>query len=227
MNEVSETTKKLLIVDDHPLVREGMQLILESEPNLNVVGTAASVSEALKQVESLHPDLVITDLTLPNGNGLGLIKDLKALHPRIPVLVISMHNEEIYAERVLYAGGRGYLMKDSASEQILKAVKSVLKGGVYVSQATSDRFLDVMAGGGTGTYSFPFQRLSDREIEIFEMIGHGLSPQEISGQLGISSRTFDSHRTHIRKKLRLSDSHAVLAHAIKWVESDPEAEKQV
>jgi DNA-binding NarL/FixJ family response regulator len=219
MSKASIATKKILILDDHPLIREGMARILEAEPGIEVAGTAASVSEALELVESTEPDLVVSDLTLPDRSGLELIKDLKALHPGIPVLVVSMHDEEIYAERVLRAGGRGYLMKDSAAERIVKAIETVLGGGIYVSQATTNRFLEVLAGAGPEKYSFPLQRLSDREIEVFERIGQGQNTQEIARQLHISSRTVDSHRKSIREKLRLSDSNAVLAYAIKWVES--------
>lgn len=217
--EPSAIKNKVLIVDDHPLVREGMQRILEVEPDLEVVGSAASVSEALDLVNSLHPDVVVSDLSLPDQNGLELIKDLKVLHPHIPVLVISMHDEEIYAERVLRAGGRGYLMKDSALEFVTTAIRSVLSGGVYVSPETTERFLEIMTGNTTEKYSFPLQRLSDREIEVFELIGQGKNTHGIADQLNIATRTVDTHRRHIREKLRLSDGSAVLAYAIKWIES--------
>lgn len=211
--------KKILIVDDHALVREGMQRILEAETDLEVAGTAGSTSEALALVETVEPDIVVSDLTLPDQSGLELIKNLKALHPLLPVLVVSMHDESIYAERVLSAGGRGYLMKDSAVENISTAIRTVLGGGVYVSPATTARFLETMTGNSEEKYSLPLQRLSDREIEIFELIGHGKNSHEIAEQLRIATRTVDTHRRNIREKLRLSDSSAVLAYAIKWSES--------
>ena len=211
--------KRILIVDDHALVREGMQRILEAEPDLLVAGTAGSTSEALALVEAATPDIVVSDLTLPDQSGLELIKNLKALHPALPVLVVSMHDEDIYAERVLGAGGRGYLMKDSAVENISTAIRTVLAGGVYVSPAATARFLETMTGSHEERYTLPLQRLSDREIEVFELIGHGKNSHEIADQLRIATRTVDTHRRHIREKLRLSDSNAVLAYAIKWIES--------
>jgi DNA-binding NarL/FixJ family response regulator len=215
----SVAKKRILIVDDHALVREGMQRILEVEPDLKVAGTASSTSEALSLVESVNPDIVVSDLTLPDQSGLELIKNLRVLHPKLPVLVVSMHDENVYAERVLSAGGRGYLMKDSAVENIAAAIRTVLAGGVYVSPATTARFLETMTGNSEERYSLPLQRLSDREIEVFDLIGHGKNSHEIADQLRIATRTVDTHRRHIREKLRLSDSSAVLAYAIKWIES--------
>jgi DNA-binding NarL/FixJ family response regulator len=217
--QTSVAKKKILIVDDHALVREGMQRILEAEMDLEVAGTAGSTAEALAFVDSVEPDIVVSDLTLPDQSGLELIKNLKALHPKVPVLVVSMHDESIYAERVLAAGGRGYLMKDSAVENISTAIRTVLGGGVYVSPATTARFLETMTGNSEERYSLPLQRLSDREIEVFELIGNGKNSHEIAEQLRIATRTVDTHRRHIREKLRLSDSSAVLAYAIKWIES--------
>ena len=211
--------KRILIVDDHALVREGMQRILEAEPDWEVAGTAGSTSEALKLVDSVDPDIVVSDLTLPDQSGLELIKNLKVLQPQLPVLVVSMHDENIYAERVLAAGGRGYLMKDSAVENISAAIRTVLGGGVYVSAATTARFLETMTGNSEEKYGLPLQRLSDRELEVFELIGHGKNSHEIAEQLRIATRTVDTHRRHIREKLRLNDSSAVLAYAIKWIES--------
>lgn len=217
--EDSATRKRILIVDDHALVREGMQRILEAEPDLEVVGAASCATEALALVSSVHPDMVITDLTLPDQNGLELIKDLKVLHPHIPILVVSMHDEEIYAERVLRAGARGYLMKDSAGENFSMAIRTVFRGGVHVSRETADRFLETMTSNQKENCRFPLQRLSDREIEVFELIGLGKNTDEIADQFHIATRTVASHRRNIREKLRLTDSNAVLAYAIKWIES--------
>lgn len=217
--EPSVAKKRILIVDDHALVREGMQRILEAESDIEVAGTAGSTSEALQLVEAVNPSIVVSDLTLPDQSGLELIKDLKVLHPKIPVLVVSMHDESIYAERVLAAGGRGYLMKDSAVENISAAIRTVLGGGVYVSPATTARFLETLTGNNEEKYGLPLQRLSDRELEVFELIGHGKNSHEIAEQLRIATRTVDTHRRHIREKLRLDDSSAVLAYAIKWIES--------
>jgi len=217
--EISATRKRVLIVDDHALVREGMQRILEAESDLEVVGAAGNCSEALALAASVHPDIVVSDLTLPDQSGLELIKDLKVRQPHLPVLVVSMHDEDIYAERVLRAGGRGYLMKDSAVGNISAAIRTVLDGGVYVSRTTTNRFLETMSGNSSEKFAFPLQRLSDREVEVFELIGQGKNGHEIAAQLHISTRTVDTHRRHIREKLRLADSSALLAYAIKWTES--------
>lgn len=209
---------KIMIVEDHPLVQEGLRSVLESTPNFEVVATARTVSEALAQIDTAKPDLVLADLTLPGRSGLELIKDLKAIHPRLPVLVISMHDEDIYAERVLRAGGRGYLMKNSAGKLVIEAIETVLAGGVYVSPETANRFLEALSRGAV-KYGLPLQRLTDREIEIFEMIGLGKNSHEIGRLLNISPRTVHAHRNRIREKLSLANSTEVLTHAVKWIES--------
>jgi len=212
--------KRILIVDDHPLVREGLKAIFSDQPDFVVAGAASSVSEALNLVDDLLPDLVISDMSLTDRSGLELIKDLKSLHPGIPVLVVSMHDERVYAERVLKAGGRGYLMKDTPAEQIVEAALTVLGGGVYVSRETNNRFLEAMAEGPAASrFSLPIQRLTDREIEIFELLGLAKNSHEIAKQLNISSRTVDAHRTQIRRKLQISDGHALVAYAIQWAQS--------
>jgi DNA-binding NarL/FixJ family response regulator len=217
--------ERVLIVDDHPLIRAGLKAIFEDVPDIEVVGAAASVAEAIEQAVALLPDLVVSDMTLLERSGFELIKDLRSLHPRLPVLIISMHDERIYAERVLRAGGRGYLMKDTPPDQIIKAVRTILRGGVYVSTETTKRFLETLSDGAPATrFRFPLERLTDRELEIFELISQGKNSHEIAAGLHISPRTVDAHRTHIRTKLRLPDSNALLAYSIKWKESDESGE---
>lgn len=214
--------KRILIADDHPVVREGIGQILSLEPDMEVCGKAATVTEALALVEKLKPDLVMTDLTFPERSGLELIKDLKVLCPEIPVLVMSMHDEMIYAERIFRAGGRGYLMKEIAGEFVVQAIRKILDGGVYASSAVTDHFLESMSGvGGSGGQkaSFPLGRLTDRELEIFEQLGNGKDSHEIAESLGISPRTVDAHRSHIREKLGLSDSAELTRYAVRWIES--------
>lgn len=220
--------KRVLIVDDHPLVRAGLKAILEDLDDIELAGAATSVAEAIALAGALLPDLVISDISLLDRSGLELIKDLRTLYPAMPVLVVSMHDEKIYAERVLRAGGRGYLMKDTPPEEIIQAIRTVLHGEVYVSSETARRFLETLSSGGQATkFGFPLERLTDREIEIFELIGQGQNSHEIASALNISSRTVDAHRIHIRKKLRLADSNAVLAYAIKWKESGEIAKTQL
>lgn len=222
--EEMNPTGRVLIVDDHPLVRAGLKAIFEDLSDIEVAGAAASVAEAIEQAGTLRPDLVISDMTLLDRSGLELIKDLRTLQPRLPVLIISMHDERVYAERVLRAGGRGYLMKDTPPEQIIEAVRTILRGDVYVSRETTHRFLETLSDSSAATrFGFPLERLTDREIEIFELIGQGKNSHEIAARLNISPRTVDAHRTHIRTKLRLPDSNAVLAYAIKWKESGENA----
>ena len=208
-----------VLVDDHPLLREGLREFINAQDGLIVCGIAGSVQDALSVVGSKKPDLVITDLTLPGRNGLELIKDLCASHPDIPVIVLSMHDEMIYAERVLRAGGRGYVMKDAVPERLLEAIRIVLGGGVFASQTVTKHFLKALANGKASSRpSFPLERLTDRELEVFELIGHAKSNQEISSKLGISPRTLDAHRAHIRVKLDLCESNELTRYAIRWVE---------
>jgi DNA-binding NarL/FixJ family response regulator len=210
---------RILLVDDHPLLREGLGRLIAAEPGLGVCGMAGTVQEAIALVDSEKPDLVVTDLTLPGRNGLELIKDLGATHPDIPVIVLSMHDELIYAERVLRAGGRGYVMKDTPPDRLIEAIRTVIGGGVFASQTVTAHFLKALSSGKTTSQpSFPLERLTDREMEVFELIGQARSNHEIACRLGISPRTLDAHRAHIREKLGLADSNELTRHAIRWVE---------
>lgn len=211
--------KTILLVDDHPVVRDGLRTVIEGEEGLKVVAAAGSVEEALSEVEEGKPDLVLTDLSLPGRNGVELIKDLKALCPDLPVLVMSMHDELIYAERVLRAGGRGYIMKEAPSQTLIQAVRLVLGGGVYVSETVTKHFLEGMSGGTRQKASFPLQRLTDREMEVFELVGQGKGNQDIAKMLTVSPRTVDAHKAHIREKLGLADGNELTRYAVRWVES--------
>lgn len=208
------TRKRVLIVDDHALLRCGWHHLLAPEEDLEICAEAGSVAEALRAVDQALPDVVVTDISLPDRNGLELVKELKALHPEIPVLVVSMHDEKLFGERVLKAGGWGYLMKESASEELVVAIRHVLKGEAYVSPALSARLLAVMVHGNST--AFPLDSLSDRELEIFTLLGSGRSQEEIASQLRIKPRTVEAHRTNIREKLKLPNSAALLRFAIRW-----------
>lgn len=210
---------RILLVDDHPLLREGLGRLIAAESGLEVCGMAGTVQEALSLVEALKPNLVVTDLTLPGRNGLELIKDLNSTHPEIPIIVLSMHDELIYAERVLRAGGRGYVMKDSPPDRLIEAIRIVLDGGVFASRTVTNHFLKSLSTNkGPTKPSFPLERLTDREMEVFELIGQAKSNHDIANRLGISPRTLDAHRAHIREKLGLGDSNELTRHAIRWVE---------
>jgi DNA-binding NarL/FixJ family response regulator len=209
----------ILLVDDHPLLLEGLERLINAEPGIRVCGMAGDVQQALKMVETGKPDLVITDLTLPGRNGLELIKDLAATHPEIPIIVLSMHDEMIYAERVLRAGGRGYVMKDTPPESLLEAIRVVLDGGVFASNSVTSHLLRSLSGGKANAKpGFPLECLTDREMEVFDLIGRAISNHEIATRLGISPRTVDAHRSHIREKLGLADGSELTRHAIRWIE---------
>jgi DNA-binding NarL/FixJ family response regulator len=210
--------KRILIVDDHPMMRIGMTQLINAEPDLEVCGHAGDAVEALKQLPECRCDLVVCDVSLPGRSGLELIKDLTALHPGLPVLVISMFDETLHAERVLRAGARGYLMKEAGGEKMLTAIRQVLDGRIYVSERMADRILNLFSGQRTRSSRSPIEGLSDREFEVFQLIGEGRSTREIARQLNLSAKTVDVHRAHIKEKLGLKDATALVRHAVRWVE---------
>lgn len=217
---MAKQMKRILIVDDHPIVREGMARLLESESDIEICGSVGTVREALELVANEEPDLVLSDMTLTDRNGLELIKDLKALHPDVPVLVISMHDEKLYAERVLRAGGRGYVMKETASDHLLIAIQRVLQGEIYLSGEASQRLVESFSGQKKSSSSeTPVKRLTDREFEVFQLIGLGKATREVGEQLCISPRTVDAHRANIKEKLGLKNGNELLRFAVRWVES--------
>ncbi len=208
---------RVVIVDDHPIMRLGLTQLLRSSPRVEVCGEAGSVGEALKVIEAAAPvDLVVVDISLPDRSGLELIRDLKVMDGKIRSLVVSSHDEKVYAERVIRAGGRGYIMKDRAPEQLIEAVDAVLGGGIFLSHAMTARMMETLAGSRAGS---PISALTDRELEVFRAIGEGKSSREIAGSLGISIRTVDAHRTHIKDKLGLRDAAELSYEAIRWMES--------
>jgi DNA-binding NarL/FixJ family response regulator len=209
--------QRILIVDDHPIVRLGLTEVLASEPGLAVCGACSTAEEALAAVGKLRPDIVITDLNLPGKSGLELLKDLAVLRPGLPVLVLSMHDEEIYAERCLHAGARGYVMKNEGPEKLATAIRSVLAGGIHVSARTSSRIVASFSGQRTREKASPLGRLTDREFEVFQWIGGGLSTQAIADRLHISVKTIETHRMHLKRKLSLATAAELVAYAARWV----------
>lgn len=210
-------SKKVIIIDDHPIMRLGLSQLIQSIDGVEIAGETGSATEALSLVESLDKiDLALVDMSLPDRSGLELLKDMRAWNPDLKCLVISSHDEGVYAERVLRAGGRGYMMKDRAPELLESAVKQVLDGGIFVSQEMTSRLMEVLAGGGpTASVS----SLSDRELEVYRAIGEGKGSREIAGIMGISVRTVDAHRTHIKEKMNFRDAAELTYEAIRWVES--------
>ena len=211
---------KVFIVDDHPVVRQGLNLLLRLEPDMICCGEAETVPEALRGIEIAKPDVAIVDLSLKDTSGLELVKDLHAYHPEIPVVVLSMHDETLYAERVLKAGAKAYLMKDEAQETILAAIRKVAAGGLYLSERMSGRLLSMFLQGTSAPGNSLISQLSDREIEVFELIGRGVTTREIAGKLNLSIKTVEAHREHIKKKMKLSDATELLQHAIHWVQNE-------
>ena len=208
--------KRILIVDDHPITRYGLTQLITHEPDLLVCGEAESAAQALAAIKSARPDLVLADLTMPGKSGLEFIKDMQAQHPGVAVLVMSMHDENIYAERVLRAGGRGYIMKNEGGEKLLEAIRQVLQGRVYVSQSISTALLDVFTRHRSSAGDATPGVLSDREFEVFQLVGQGLSAQQIAQRLNLSVKTVGTHRQHIRQKLKLRTGPELIRQAVRW-----------
>lgn len=211
---------RILLVDDHPLLRQGIAQILEAEPDLEVVGQASDAEEALSVFDQIAPDLVVTDISLPGMNGLELLKNVLTLHPTLPVLVVSRHDEELYAERAVRAGARGYVSKLAAGDELVIAIRRVLRGGIHLSEDLKDRMLFGAASGVKDATQTPLEVLSDRELEVFEMTGRGIPTREISERLHLSVKTVESYRSRIKTKLGLANGTELIKHAVAWVEGE-------
>lgn len=211
--------KRILIVDDHPMMRQGLAQLLGSETDLTVCGEAETAREAFEKASSLKPDLILVDITLPDKSGLELIKDIHSMQPEILLLVISMHDESLYAERVLRAGGRGYIMKQEGGKRLMEAIRQVLNGQVYVSNNMSAKILEIFSGRRKDNMSSPVELLSDREFEVFQLIGHGKSTRQIASQIHVSAKTVEAHRVNIKQKLKLQTAPELIRFAVQWVES--------
>jgi DNA-binding NarL/FixJ family response regulator len=216
----TDAKSRILLVDDHRTLLTGYRLMLDAEPDFAVCNTATSVPEALAAVERERPDLVVTDLTMPGRGGIDLIKDLIALHPELRILVCSMHDESLYAERALRAGAKGYLMKDADGPTFLAAVRRVLNGQVYMSEKLAARVLDAFAGARPRGSHSPLEKLSDREFEVFRLFGEGKTAKEIAGQLNLSPKTISVHRDHIKEKLEFTTSAEMIRQAVRYVETE-------
>ncbi len=206
---------RILIVDDHPLVRTGFAQLIGDCPDLEVCGEAADMAEALRLIDSDCPDLAIIDLSLAGGSGLDLIEHIKSRNQDILMLVASMHDETLYAERVLAAGARGYINKQEAQESIIRAIRQVLAGKVYLSEAMTERMLSGLVD--VRDEKRDIERLSNRELQVFELIGQGVAVSQIASQLNLSIKTIETHQAHIKKKLGLGSAHELNQRAIRWV----------
>ncbi|MFZ4817387.1 MAG: response regulator transcription factor [Limisphaerales bacterium] len=209
--------RRVFLVDDHPMMRAGLAGLIQSQPDLEVVGEASDAPSALQDIISSLPDLVLTDLTLPGRSGIDLIKDLLAQRPELPILVLSMHDEMVHAERALRAGARGYVMKEAGGERLMAAIREVLTGKVSVSPRMASMLLDSFSGPRPRGGSSPIGKLSDREFEVFQRVGQGLTPREIAAEMGISLKTVDVHRAHLKSKLELAHMSDLVRFAVRWV----------
>jgi len=207
---------KILIVDDHPMTRYGIARLIEQEPDLAVSGEAESVQPALAAVKALKPRLVLADLTLAEGEGLEFIKDMRTLYPEVAVLVVSMHDEALYAERALRAGARGYIMKNEGGEKLVEVIRQVLQGKTYLSDRMSGRVLDIFATRRRRADDSILGKLTDREFEVFRLIGQGLTTHEIGERLRLSPKTVETHRLHVRQKLQLKSGPGLINYAVRW-----------
>jgi len=210
--------RRIVIVDDHPLVRERLVELIDREPDLAVAGEAEDRAEALELISRVSPDLVIVDLTLKSSLGFDLIKDLQAMLPKVMILVVSMQDEIIYAERCIRAGARGYITKQHASRHVMQAVRKVLAGDIYVSEVVTKQMLNRAAGKSQNTRFLSIDsKLTDRELQVFEWIGKGRSTRQIADLLKLDIKTIETYRARIKEKLGIKDSSDLLQQAIAWV----------
>jgi DNA-binding NarL/FixJ family response regulator len=218
MRKAAPKKKRILIVDDHPMMREGLAQLIDHEPDLQTAAQADSGAHALELMAVELPDLLLLDISLPDKSGVELIKDIQTLYAALPILVVSMHDESLYAERVLRAGGRGYIMKQEGGKKLMRAIRQVLGGQIYVSERISAKILESFSGHRADSHS-PVEKLSDREFEVFQLLGQGEGTRQIASRLHLSIKTVEVHRANIRKKLELATGAELVRYAIRWNEA--------
>jgi DNA-binding NarL/FixJ family response regulator len=215
---IGTAKRKVFIVDDHPIVRQGLALLINREQDLAVCGDAEEAGSALQQIDDLKPHIVVVDISLSGPDGLDLLKNLRQRAPGLPVLILSMHDESHYAERALRAGASGYIMKQEATERVLVAIRRILDGEVYVSDRLANKMLHQFVGGGPAAQHSPIADLTDRELEVFRLIGRGHTTREIAEELHISVKTVESYQARIKDKLSLKNARELVQRAIQWVD---------
>jgi DNA-binding NarL/FixJ family response regulator len=210
---------RILIVDDHPLFRHGIADLINAEPDLEICGEADSAPAALEGIRRHSPDLVTIDISLRGANGIELLKSIRAEHARLPLLVLSMHDESLYALRALRAGARGYIMKQEALDRVMSAIRQVLRGDLYVSPSMSGRMIEEFVQGSSGAAGASIaDKLTDRELEILQLIGQGHGVQQIARELNLSAKTVETHRAHIKEKLNFQTARELARFAVQWVD---------
>jgi len=212
---------KILIVDDHPILRKGLSMLINQESDLIVAGEADNAQKALEMIDTVKPDMLIVDISLPGIDGIELIKTVKLRYPNLPSLIVSMHDESLFAERSLRAGARGYIMKQEALEKVLVGIRRVLNGEIFVSDTITTRMLEKFVSGSAREANSPIGLLSNRELTVFRMIGQGLKTSQIAEKLHLSVKTIESYRSHIKDKLKLNNGIDLLKYAIQWVQQAP------
>jgi len=212
---------KVFLVDDHPLVREGLTNLINQQPRFRVCGEAENVPDALRGIETSDPDVAIVDISLKGSSGLELIKQLKALRPRLAIIALSMHDEKFYAERAIRAGARGYVMKRESTKKIVAAIDEVLKGRLCISEQVAAGLAEKFIGGRTGN-DWPVELLSDRELEVFNLLGQGFETRQVAETLNVSMKTVQAYCARIKQKLKLSTASELLREAIRWHEQEPQ-----
>jgi len=210
---------KIFIVDDHPIVRKGLSQLINQEPDLVVSGEAPDAQSALEVLKKLKPDLAIVDISLQGIDGIELIKTIRARYGNLPVLVVSMHDESLFAERALRAGARGYIMKQEAIEKMMEAIRRVIRGDLYVSEKVSAGIVKRFIDGKSEGVSSPEELLSDRELEVFRLVGQGVGTRQIADQLHVSVKTVETYRANIKEKLNLKNAAELIKHAVHWLEN--------
>jgi len=216
--QVSVQTKKcrVLLVDDHPIVRQGLALLIDREGDLSVCGEADGAHSAFHAIETLRPDMVVLDISLSGPDGLDVLKEIRMKTASLPVLILSMHDESIYAERAMRAGANGYIMKQEATEKVLVAIRRILQGEVYLSDRLTNTMLQQYVRGVSPTKMSPLVSLTDRELEVFRLIGEGHGTRQIADELHLSVKTIESYQAHIKEKLALRNARELVQHAIEW-----------
>jgi DNA-binding NarL/FixJ family response regulator len=213
---VAPAKKKVLVIDDHPIVRERLAELINQQPDLAVCGEAEDSHQARKAVAELQPDIAIVDITLKDTYGIELIKEFKDRYPKLPMLVLSMHDEALYGERALRAGARGYLTKQEATKKVIDAIRKVLAGEIYTSEKMAASILQKVAGAKTEGGGSPTDVLTDRELEVFQLLGQGKTVKEIAESLFVSAKTVEAHREHIKQKMNFKSSAELLRYAIQF-----------
>jgi len=211
---------RVLLVDDHPIVRQGLALLIDRENDLSVCGEAEGAHSAFHAIATLRPDIVVLDISLSGPDGLDVLKEIRMKTTHLPVLILSMHDESIYAERAMRAGANGYIMKQEATEKVLIALRRILSNEIYVSDRIANNMLRHYVRGDQGAQSSPVTELSDRELEIFRLIGQGHATRQIANELHLSIKTVESYQAHIKEKLSLHSARELVQHAIRWTAND-------